>query len=629
MALTRRDFIKVLSAGSVAGLVSGCGNDKDKLYSQDNRYEVAKTGNARILHITDTHGNLLPNYFREPNVNLGFGPSFGRLPHVVGNNLLKKIGVKAGSVDAYAFTYNNFEDLAAKYGKTGGFGQIKTVLDSLRESAGGVQNTLTLDGGDTWQGSGTSLWTRGADMVEACNILGVDVMVGHWEFTYKEEETLKNIGFFKGDFLGQNVRIIEDALMGDEYITMTEKYGGNGLFDEDEGLPFKPYVIKNVGGHRIAVIGQAFPRTSNANPQKYFFPDWSFDLREDEMNELVADIRENEKPDAIIIISHNGMDVDIKMASRISGIDAIFGGHTHDGMPKPVEVKNAGGVTVVTNAGCSGKYIGVMDLNIKDHKVIGYEYKMLPILTNFIKPDATMVSYINKMRQTKYDKNVVEARSAEMSNNPDRVGKTYDAILTEKLCTTEQTLYRRGNFMGTWDQVLVNSLRQEHNADFAMSAGVRWGTSVLAGHDVTMEDLMTNTSMTYGETYVSELKGSQLKEILEGIAENLFVQDPYLQSGGDMVRMGGMNYTIDPVLGLGQRISNMKDDEGTPIDANKSYKVSGWAQVSSVGNGRLMWDVAADYLRKQKHLNLTKVNHPTIKGVNNNLGIENYDGELI
>jgi sulfur-oxidizing protein SoxB len=629
MALTRRDFIKVLSAGSVAGSISGCGNDKDKLSSQDNRYEVAKTGNARILHITDTHGNLLPNYFREPNVNLGFGPSLGRLPHVVGNKLLKQIGVKAGSVDAYAFTYNNFEDLAAKYGKTGGFGQIKTVLDSLRESAGGVQNTLTLDGGDTWQGSGTSLWTRGADMVEACNILGVDVMVGHWEFTYKEEETLKNIGFFKGDFLGQNVRIIEDALMDDEYITMTEKYGGNGLFGEDEGLPFKPYVIKNVGGHRIAVIGQAFPRTSNANPQKYFFPDWSFDLREDEMSELVADIRENEKPDAIIIISHNGMDVDIKMASRISGIDAIFGGHTHDGMPKPVEVKNAGGVTVVTNAGCSGKYIGVMDLNIKNHKVIGYEYKMLPILSNFIKPDATMVSYIDKMRQTKYDKNVVEARSAEMSNNPDRVGKTYDAILTEKLCTTEQTLYRRGNFMGTWDQVLVNSLRQEHNADFAMSAGVRWGTSVPAGHDVTMEDLMTNTSMTYGETYVSELKGSQLKEILEGIAENLFVQDPYLQSGGDMVRMGGMDYTIEPVLDLGQRISNMKDDEGTPIDVNKSYKVSGWAQVSSVGNGRLMWDVAADYLRKQKHLNLTKVNHPTIKGVNNNLGIEDYDGELI
>ncbi|HAY40694.1 MAG TPA: thiosulfohydrolase SoxB, partial [Gammaproteobacteria bacterium] len=507
MSLTRREFVKILGAGSAAGLIGTGYANKTSLFGQENMYEMPKTGSARILHITDVHGNLLPNYFREPNVNLGFGETFGKLPHVVGNNLLKEIGVKPGSAEAYAFTYNNFEELAIKYGKTGGFGQIKSVLESLRESAGGRQNTLTLDGGDTWQGSGTSLWTRGADMVEACNILGVDVMVGHWEFTYKENEVLKNIGFFKGDFLGQNVRILEDALMEDEYISMTEKYDGRGLFDEDEGIPFKPYVIKNVGGHRIAVIGQAFPRTSNANPQKYFFPDWSFGLREDEMSELVEDIRENENPDAVIVVSHNGMDVDLKMASRVIGIDAIFGGHTHDGMPKPIEVKNAGGYTVVTNAGCSGKYIGVMDLDIRDHKVSGYNYKMLPIITNLIKPDAEMVSYINKMRSTKYDENVVEARSSTMSNNPNRVGKTYNEILSEELCTTEQTLYRRGNFMGTWDQVLVNSLREEHNADFAMSAGVRWGTSVIAGHKVTMEELMTNTSMTYGETNVSEMAG--------------------------------------------------------------------------------------------------------------------------
>lgn len=629
MSLTRREFVKILGAGSAAGLIGTGYANKTSLFGQENMYEMPKTGSARILHITDVHGNLLPNYFREPNVNLGFGETFGKLPHVVGNNLLKEIGVKPGSAEAYAFTYNNFEELAIKYGKTGGFGQIKSVLESLRESAGGRQNTLTLDGGDTWQGSGTSLWTRGADMVEACNILGVDVMVGHWEFTYKENEVLKNIGFFKGDFLGQNVRILEDALMEDEYISMTEKYDGRGLFDEDEGIPFKPYVIKNVGGHRIAVIGQAFPRTSNANPQKYFFPDWSFGLREDEMSELVEDIRENENPDAVIVVSHNGMDVDLKMASRVIGIDAIFGGHTHDGMPKPIEVKNAGGYTVVTNAGCSGKYIGVMDLNIRDHKVSGYNYKMLPIITNLIKPDAEMVSYINKMRSTKYDENVVEARSSTMSNNPNRVGKTYNEILSEELCTTEQTLYRRGNFMGTWDQVLVNSLREEHNADFAMSAGVRWGTSVIAGHKVTMEELMTNTSMTYGETNVSEMAGSQIRDILEGIAENLFVQDPYLQSGGDMVRMGGLDYTIDPAASLGERISNIKDDDGTPVDPNKLYKVAGWAQVSSIGNGRLMWDVAADYLRKQKHLNLTKVNHPTIKGVKENPGIENYSGDLI
>ncbi len=632
MALTRRDFIKVLGAGASAGVIGTGYAYRDSLFAQDNMYEIARSGNARILHITDVHGNLLPNYFREPNVNLGLGDTFGKLPHVVGSKLLNKlesIGIKPGSPEAYAFAYNDFEELAHKYGKTGGFAQLKTVLDSLRDSAGGIQNTLTVDGGDTWQGSGTSLWTRGADMVEACNILGVDVMVGHWEFTYKEAETLRNIGFFKGDFLGQNVRILEDALMGDEYFAMTEKYDGNGLYSEDDALPFKPYVIKNVGGNRIAVIGQAFPRTSNANPQKYFFPDWSFGLREDEMSELVADIRENEKPDAVIVVSHNGMDVDKKMASRVVGIDAIFGGHTHDGMPIPVEVKNPGGTTIVTNAGCSGKYVGVMDMDLRDGKLHDYKYKMLPILTNMIKPNAEMTSFINQTRSKVYDTDVIEARSSTMSNNPDRVGKTYDSILTEKLCTTEQTLYRRGNFMGTWDQVLVNSLREEHDADFAMSAGVRWGTSVLAGQDVTMEDLMTNTSMTYGETYVSEMKGSQIKDVLEGIAENLFVLDPYLQSGGDMVRMGGLDYTIDPAKGLGERITDIKDDEGTAIDPNKSYKVSGWAQVGSVGNGRLMWDVAADYLRRQKHLDLKKVNHPTIKGVKDNPGIEDYAGELI
>lgn len=630
MGFNRRDFIKIIGAGTTVGAIGTYAYKSNKsLSNQENLYDVAKFGNARILHITDTHGNLLPNYFREPNVNLGFGKTLGKLPHIVGNHLLKKIGIKAGTPEAYAFTYNNFEKLAEKYGKTGGFGQISTILNHLRDSAGGQQNTLTIDGGDTWQGSGTSLWTRGSDMVEACNLLEVDVMVGHWEFTYKEEETLKNINFFKGDFLGQNVRIFENVLMEDTYVKMTDKYNGNGLFNEEKALPFKPYVMKTIGGKRFAVIGQAFPRTSNANPQKYFFPDWSFGLREDEMKELVTAIRTNEKPDAVILISHNGMDVDIKMASRVAGIDAIFGGHTHDGIPKPIEVRNPGGITIVTNAGCSGKYIGVMDFDIKGGKVAGYKYKMLPVFSDFVKPNKKMVSFINKMRNTKYDKNVVEARNKNTANNPARIGKTYNSILTEKLCTTEQTLYRRGNFTGTWDQVLINALREEYNADFAMSAGVRWGTSVPAGHDVTMEDLMSNTSITYGETYARDMTGKQIKEILEAFAENLFVRDPYLQSGGDMVRIGGLDYTIEPAADLGSRISNIITDNGVPIKYNKTYKVAGWAQVNSIGDGRLMWDVAADYLRKQQHLDLKKVNYPTIKGVKNNPGIENYAGALI
>ena len=636
--MTRRDFTKVVTAAGAAGMIPGLlnakqGKNSKTLAVQDNMYEVKKTGSARILHITDTHGNLLPNYFREPNVNLGMGDAFGKMPHLVGRHLLKELktlGIKPGSAESYAYTYLNFEKMAHRYGKTGGFANLKTVLNSLRDSAGGVANTLTVDGGDTWQGSGTSLWTRGKDMIDACNILGVDVMVGHWEFTYKEKEVLNNISFFKGDFLGQNVRIIEDALFDDTYTKMTESYDGNGLYDEDENMPFKPYTLKNVGGHKIAVIGQAFPRTSNANPRKYFFPDWSFGLREGEMNDLVDEIRKEHKPAAIILVSHNGMDVDIKMASRVKGLDAIFGGHTHDGMPKPVEVKNPeGNITVVTNAGCSGKYIGVMDLDIKNGKVSGYNYKMLPILSNYIKADKEMSTFITKMRQTKYDKNVVEARNKKYANSKQRLGKTYDEILTEKLCKTDDTLYRRGNFTGTWDQVLVNALREEYNADFAISMGVRWGTSVPAGHDVTMEDLMTNTSTTYSETYVREIKGKELVDMLEAIAENLFQKDPYLQSGGDMTRVGGFDYTINPNKGLGKRISNLVKDDGTPIKMDKTYTMSGWAQTTEIGHGRVMWDVAADYLRKQGTLKLKKVNHPTLEGVKNNPGIENYAGKLI
>jgi len=439
---------------------------------------------------------------------------------------------------------------------------------------------------------------------------------------------LSNIGFFKGDFLGQNVRIMEDALFGDDYIKMTEKYDGRGLFDEDTGHPFKPYVIRKVGEARIAVIGQAFPRTSNANPQKYFFPDWSFNLREDEMQSLVEEIRENEKPDAVIVVSHNGMDVDLKMASRVVGIDAIFGGHTHDGMAKAVEISNPGGKTLVTNAGCSGKYVGVMDFDIKGGKVVDYRYKMLPILSNMIPADKETQAYIDKMRQTQYDDKIVESRAKDRYFNPDRVGKTYADILNEKLCTTEQTLYRRGNFMGTWDQVLVNALREEYSADFAFSAGVRWGTSVLAGDAITMEDLMTQTAMTYGETYVSDMTGAAIKDVMEGIAENLFQKDPYLQSGGDMLRIGGLDYSIDPNGEFGSRISDIRDDEGTPLDPKKTYQVAGWAQVDTIGSGRLMWDVAADYLRNQDELSLSKVNHPKVIGVKDNPGIADYDGEL-
>ena len=441
---------------------------------------------------------------------------------------------------------------------------------------------------------------------------------------------VRNLNAFNGEFVAQNIRIREDALFGDEYREMCERHGGHGLFNEDQVRPFKPYTIKEINGQRVAVVGQAFPRTANANPQANF-PDWSFGLREEELQETVDHIRANEKVAAIVMISHNGMDVDIKMAGRVNGIDAIFGGHTHDGVPVPVKVKTPeGGVCYVTNAGSNGKFVGVMDLDIKNGKLAGVNYRLLPVFSNVLKADAEMQGFIDNLYKRKYDENVVEARREEFKVNKDRLGKTYSEILSEELAIAEDTLYRRGNFMGTWDQILVNALREEHDAEIAMSAGVRWGTSVMQGEMITMERLMDETSLTYGETYRTELTGAQLKDIFEGICENLFVVDPYLQSGGDMARIGGLDYTCDPNESRGRRITDMRLDNGTPIEPNKTYSVAGWAQVDSVGEGRLMWDVAADYLRRNKgNLKLNKVNHPTLKGVKDNPGIADYAGKLI
>ena len=633
-SLNRRDFLKLLGITAAAGSLPvfyGCSKTSTSVFDKD-FYKVPMKGNARILHITDVHGQLNPVYFREPNVNLGVGDAFGRPPHVVGPKFLEEMKFKPATAESYAYTYMDFENGAKKYGRMGGFAHIKTLLDSLRKEAGDKSNTLTLDGGDLWQGSGTSLWTRGVDMVEASNILGVDVMVGHWEFTYKENEVLSNVALFKGDFIGQNVRIKDESLMGGDYETLVEQFDGSGLYDEDTGHAFQPYVIKNVGDARIAVIGQAFPRTGNANP-KEFFPDWSFGLREDDMIELVEQIREDENPDAIVLLSHNGMDVDIKMAERVPGLNAVFGGHTHDGIPQPIKVKNVEGNTCwVTNAGSNGKYIGVMDFDIQDGKVKEMHYQMLPVFEDALPADKEMQAYIDQMRNKKYDKNIIESRAKDRFYNESRLGKTYKEILDEKLAIADRLLYRRGNFMGTWDQVLCNALREEFKADIAMSAGVRWGTTTLKGDWITMEDVMTQCSMTYGETYVTEMTGHDLLNILEQVADNLFDPDPYLQSGGDMVRVGGLDYTMDPGQKLYERITDARLDNGHLIEADKTYKVAGWAAVNSTPDGRLMWDVVHDYLINNKGeddvLKLDKINHPKLVGVMSNPGIADYPGEV-
>jgi len=572
----------MLGCASSAGLLSGCIRGE----LRDDPYEAAAFGNARLLHFTDCHAQLQPIYFREPNVNIGIGGAAGRPPHLVGRQLLNYIGASMGSREAHALTYLDFATAAERFGKVGGFAHLKTLIDRQRAEVGSG-NSLLLDGGDTWQGSATALWTRGQDMVDACNLLGVDIMTGHWEFTYRDDEVMQNIDRFDGEFIAQNVRVTEDAL-----------FDGATAYDEDSGHAFKPYSVRDVGGHRIAVIGQAFPYTPIANPSR-FIPDWSFGIRDDDLQEMVDHVRRTEKPDAVIVLSHNGMDVDVKMASRVSGVDAILGGHTHDGIPEPIVVENSGGKTLVTNAGSNGKFLAVLDLDIGNGKVNG-----LPIFANLLPADAGMQAYIDAIREPYLDK------------------------LHEPLAVAGTLLYRRGNFNGTFDQVICDALREVSDAEISLSPGFRWGTTVLPGDTITMERVMDQTAMTYPETYTREMSGAELKTILESVADNLFHTDPYYQQGGDMVRLGGLNFSCDPTAKMNGRIADLTLDDGRTLDAAKKYKVAGWATVGSESEGPPVWDVVAEYLKDRKTITVDKVNTPKLLNVANNAGIADYSMPL-
>ncbi|MCU7851969.1 MAG: thiosulfohydrolase SoxB [Candidatus Thiodiazotropha sp. (ex Monitilora ramsayi)] len=589
MSISRREFLRLMGLAGAAGMMPASVFAAAR--QPADLYEVPKFGNVSLLHITDTHAQLNPIYFREPNVNLGLDYAFNKAPHLVGDNLLKHFAIESGGIESHAFTYLDFDNAAGKYGKVGGFSHLKTLVQRLRDDRG-PGNSLLLDGGDTWQGSGTAYWTRGKDMVGACNKLGVDVMTGHWEFTYLDEEVISNVADFKGDFVAQNVMVREEALF--DY-----KFPDFDGFDEDSGNAFKPYVMKNVGGARVAVIGQAFPYTPIANPQR-FIPDWTFGIQDELMQGVVDTVRENEKPDVVVVLSHNGMDVDLKMASRVSGIDVIFGGHTHDGMPAPTVVKNAGGKTLVTNAGSNGKFLGVMDLDVKGGKVRDFRYRLLPIFSNLLPADKEMQSYIDGVRAPYQDK------------------------LNEELAVAEETLYRRGNFNGTFDQVICDALTTVNDAQISLSPGFRWGTTVLPGQKITMDNVMDQTCITYPETYRREMKGSEIKAILEDVCDNLFNKDPYYQQGGDMVRVGGLDYVCEPGSSFGKRITNMTLDDGTKIDANKNYVVSGWATVGSKAPGEPIWDTVATYLRDQKTVKIKKLNTPKLVGVDDNPGISGY-----
>ena len=570
MSMNRRDFLQVLGIAAAGGMAI---NSTAALAGQsaDTLYSLPRFGNVHFLHFTDCHAQLQPVYFREPSVNLGLGDAYGRMPHLVGEHLLRAAGVRPNTREAYAFSALNFEKAAQTYGKVGGFAHLSTLVKRMRASR---PDAVLLDGGDTWQGSATALWTNGQDMVDACLALGVDVMTAHWEMTLGDKRVQEIVNKdFKGkvDFVAQNIKTND---FGDQV--------------------FSPFSMKEMNGVQVAIIGQAFPYTPIANP-RHMVPDWSFGIQEENMQKTVDEARAKGAK-VVVVLSHNGMDVDLKMASRVRGIDAIMGGHTHDGMPAPVVVSNAGGKTLVTNAGSNSKFLGVLDFDVRGGTVHGYQYRLLPVFSNLLPADKEMDALITRIRAP------------------------YEAKLGEKLAMTEGTLYRRGNFNGTFDQLIVDALMDVKQAEIAFSPGFRWGTSLLPNSAITMEHLMDQTATTYSHTTVSNLSGAMIKTIMEDVADNLFNPDPYYQQGGDMVRVGGMTYAIDPKARMGARIQDMRLD-GKPIDAAKVYKVAGWAPVAEGAQGEPVWDVVGGWLRSHKTVKARKLNTPRLIGVKGNPGL--------
>ena len=571
MGMNRREFLQLLAAASVAGfhLNPRLSFAADK---PTNPYELPAFGNVSLWHYTDCHAQLLPIYYREPTVNLGFGSMLNKPPHLVGENFLKFYQIEPKSFDAYAFASLDFAEAAKQYGKVGGFAHLKTLVEQIRAQRKGA---LLLDGGDTWQGSWTSLKTKAQDMVDAQLALGVNVMTPHWEMTYGAERVKQII---EKDFAGKIDFVAQNVMSTD--------------FEEPV---FAPYVIKEVNGVPVAIIGQAFPYTPVANP-KHFIPEWSFGIRDDRMQEMVNEAR-GKGAKLVVVLSHNGMDVDLKMASKVTGIDAIMGGHTHDGVFQPVVVENAGGKTLVTNAGSNGKFLGVLDLEVKDGKVADYRYKLLPVFSNLLTPDPEMLKLIDKVREP------------------------FKKELAEELAVCDEVLYRRGNFNGTFDQLICNALMERLDAPIALSPGFRWGTGLLPGQPITFEHVADQTAITYGTVTRNELTGETIKSILEDVADNLFNPDPYYQQGGDMVRVGGLKFSFDPTAKMGERVSDL-ELAGTALDMTKKYPVAGWASVQeSVPENKQIWEVVADYLRDKKTISKVELNTPKLKNVEGNQGL--------
>jgi sulfur-oxidizing protein SoxB len=564
--ISRRDFLQVGMATTAIYGASGFGNfsrlaAQQKL-TQDDLLKFDTYGNVSLIHITDIHGQLKPIYFREPEINLGVGNATGQVPHITGAQFRKMYGINDGSPSHYALTHNDFSALAKEYGRLGGLDRVSTVIKAIRADR---PDAILLDGGDTWHGSYTCHHTQGQDMVNVMNALNTEAMTFHWEFTLGSDRVHEIIDTLPFPALGQNI------------------------FDAEWDEPaeyFKPYTFFERGGSKIAVIGQAFPYMPIANPG-WMFPEYSFGIRDENMQAMVDEVR-GLGADLVVVLSHNGFDVDKKMASIVTGIDLILSGHTHDALPEPVLINK----TVIIASGSNGKFVSRVDLDVRDGQMLGFKHKLVPIFADVITPDPDISDLINAQRAPFADQ------------------------LSEVIGQSEGLLYRRGNFNGTWDDLICQAMIEEREADISLSPGVRWGPSILPGQEITREDIWNVTSMSYGKVYRTEMTGEFIHIILEDVADNLFNPDPYYQQGGDMVRIGGMGYRIDINKSQGERISELTLlKTGEKIDPSKVYIVAGWASVNEGTEGPQIWDLVENYIRRNGSVKVNPNNSVQVIGV--------------
>ena len=565
--ISRRDFLQTSMAAAALYGGSGFGNwgrlAAQQSLTQSKLLEFDTFGNVSLIHVTDIHAQLKPIFFREPEINIGVGDNRGQVPHVTGSDFRKLYGIDDGSASAYALSYNDFTALAQGYGRVGGLDRVATVVNHIRSDR---PDALLLDGGDTWHGSYTCHHTAGQDMVNVMNTLRPDAMTFHWEFTLGSNRITEIVEKLPFAALGQNIFDSE--------------------WDEPAVL-FPPYKFFDTGGVKVAVIGQAFPYMPIANPG-WMFPEYSFGIRDENMQVMVNEVRA-QGAELVVCLSHNGFDVDKQMAGIVKGIDVILSGHTHDALPEPVLI----GKTIIVASGSNGKFVSRVDLDVRSGQMMGFRHKLIPIFSDVITPDAEMAKVIDAQRSP-FEKQLNEV-----------IGQTSD----------DQTLYRRGNFNGTWDDLICNALIEEREADIALSPGVRWGPSILPGQDITREDIWNVTAMSYGEAYKTEMTGEFLHIILEDVADNLFNPDPYYQQGGDMVRVGGLGYRIDINKPQGQRITEMTLlKTGDKIDPAKTYNVAGWASVNEGTEGPKIWDVVENHIRKQVTISLDPNNSVEVIG---------------